>query len=112
MLFLPCLMLAMKGAKLMKIKRMVKHSDTEYEIMEFELTATEMGAAYDEYKEYVTKEWMRNVVFNAEFLGDYDELTDEQLDEAYSMFEINANEGEWENARDSLACVLEGYKEE
>ena len=95
----------------MKIKRMVKHFDTEFEIMEFELTEDEMGAAYNEYKECVTKEWMRNVVFSAEFSDDYDELTDEQLDEAYSMFEINANEEEWENARDSLACVLECYAE-
>lgn len=91
----------------MKIKRLVNGVETE-----FELTAKEMGAAYNEYKEHVTKEWMRNVVFNGEFADDYDELTDEQLDEAYTMFEINANEEEWENARDSLACVLERYAED
>lgn len=91
----------------MTIKRTVNGQE-----MEFELTEEEMGTAYDKHMEYVTKEWMRNVVFNAEFSDDYDELTDEQLDEAYSMFEINANEEEWENARDSLACVLERYAED
>lgn len=89
----------------MKIKRMVKHSDTEFEIMEFELTEEELELANNEYEVRVDKEWIRDI-YDEEFYDEYGELTDEQLDAAYSLYVVDSCEAGWEVARDSLARVL------
>ena len=89
----------------MKIRRMVKHSDTEFEIMEFELTEEELEAASNEYEVRGDKEWIQNV-YDEEFYDEYGELTDEKLDAAYSLYVVDSCEAGWKVARDSLTRVL------
>lgn len=117
MLFLPCLMIAMKVVKPMKIKRMVKHSDTEFEIMEFELTEEEELAIFSELLERTEKAWMRQImddILNTEYVMDNDDLAkvDTLLDEAYEEYVDEVVGSDWDTAFKILSRKCEDYFEE
>lgn len=78
----------------MKIKRFVKYTDTESEIMEFNLTDEEIETAYNVFKEKADKEWMRKM-FRDHFADAWEEFTPEMEEAAYTQYLDEVSDAEW-----------------
>lgn len=95
----------------MTIRRFVKHTDTESEIMEFNLTDEEIETAYNAFKEKADKEWMRKM-FRDHFADSWEEFTPEMEEAAYTQYLDEVSDAEWEIMSAAIFDTLGKYGKE